>query len=86
MSGHVTESIFNTDEFVIPMADVQHIEKDRREIYKGAVKIIMKSTRYNFEHDCWDNQIWLNANVGPKFLSAWCQYRHELEKETLSDL
>ena len=94
--GKVSESIFSGERTVIPMADVQHIEKHlyasdimSSEIKKGDLKgisIITKHTKWGAEHDHWENEIWLNKDEAKKFISAWCFYRHELESETIKDL
>jgi hypothetical protein len=86
--GKVSESIFSDGNVVIPMADVQHIEKryhtcdltngTRKGDLSGSI-VITKHTRWNFENGCWDNNIWLSADQTESFLSAWCFYRHELE-------
>lgn len=87
--GKVTESIFDGDRVVIPMADVQHIEKhwypdDKRERnnYRG-ILVITKHTKWNMERDIWENNIYLDRDEADRFLRAWCDYRSELESETL---
>ena len=88
--GNVTESIFSGKSVLIPMADVQHIEKHW---YSGDLpkddstlrgyQIIMKHTKWNFEHDTWENAGYLPLDEGKIFILAWRTYRHELEKDTL---
>lgn len=82
----ITESIFDGTTTVIPMADVQHIEKHwyptderTRDNWRG-IKIITKHTKYNFEHDTWENIIYLDKKEADEFLKAWCVYRSELEE------
>lgn len=85
----VSESIFNGKSMIIPMADVQHVEKRFHQYNSadGTVKtgdisgymVITKHTTWNFEHDCWENNIWLGTEEGEAFLKAWCGYRHEIE-------
>ena len=83
MSKTVHESIFTCDDLVIPMADVQHIEKHKDD--DGFwLMIITKHTKYNFEHDAWENGIYVPARLARRFLDAWCYYRNELELDTLS--
>ena len=82
--GEVSESIYSDDNIVIPLADVQRIERQFNCCVKkcallGAL-VVTKHTRWNVEADCWNNQIWLTAEQTPKFLKAWRYYRHELEK------
>lgn len=90
--GKVSESIYSDGDLVIPMADVQHIEKQYHNLdladgtKKGDLQgafVITRHTRWNMEADCWANSIWLSSNQVEKFLSAWCYYRHELEAETI---
>ena len=90
--GHVTESIFSSKSVVIPMADVQHIEKQYHscDLVNGTKKgdlegamVITKHTRWDMEADTWANNIWLTEKDTLSFLSAWCQYRQELELDTL---
>lgn len=91
-SGQVTESIFSGKSSIIPMADVQHIERhwygDRertKDNYKGIV-VITKHTTWSQEMDTWKNNIYLDREEADKFISAWCMYRHELEKHTLMEM
>ena len=88
--SEVTESIFSDDEVVIPMADVQHVEKqytklnaDKQERILVGSLVITKHTRWDIDSDAWANNIWLNPEQTEDFLRCWCQYRHELEKDTL---
>lgn len=89
--GKVSESIFSGATTIIPLADVQHIEKwgtfpeQETTGQVSGIKIITKHTRWNFEQDCWDNNIYLNRDEAQKFLNAWCNYRAELESETLKE-
>lgn len=87
--GDVTESIFSGKSCIIPMADVQHIERhwygdaDRtRDNYKG-ILVITNHTKWNQERDAWENNIYLCRDEADAFLRAWCTYRYELEKTTL---
>ena len=88
MSKTVSESIWSSDSLVIPMADVQHIEKRKLTKPNDQVflMVIMKSTRYNFDIDDWDNPVYIPHRQTQSFLSAWCMYRYELEIDTLADL
>lgn len=90
--GKVTESIFSDKHIVIPMADVQHIEKEyhsydlmdgtKKGDFMGAT-VITKHTRWDMDCDAWANPIWLSGDLGKRFIRAWCQYRSELESETI---
>lgn len=81
MSHTVTESIYSSNTLVIPMADVQHIEK--RDL---GIIVVTKHTRWDHEVDHWANNIWIGKDEAPRFLRAWCDYRAELEADTLMDL
>jgi hypothetical protein len=89
--GKVSESIYSDEDVVIPMADVQHIEKKYHtcDLTNGTKKgdllgaiVVTKHTRWDMEADCWANNIWLSAKQVSTFLRAWCEYRYELEKDT----
>lgn len=89
----VNESIFSHKDVVIPMADVQHIEKKYHDcdLASGQKKgdlmgasVVTKHTRWDMDADCWANNIWLNADQTEQFMRAWCTYRHELEADTLA--
>lgn len=88
----VSESIFSGQTVIIPMADVQHIERHwystdekNKNNYRG-VRVITKHTKWDMEADTWANNIYLDRDEADLFIQAWCMYRHELEIETLSDL
>lgn len=81
----ISESIFTGKTTIIPMADVQHIERhwfsgdeQTEENLKG-YKIITKHTKYNVDVDVWENNVYLTKDEGDKFIQAWCHYRHELD-------
>lgn len=85
----VSESIFSGQTTIIPMADVQHIEKHwypsdekTRDNYRG-IKVITKHTKWDMQSDTWANNIYLDRKEADEFLNSWCMYRHELELETL---
>ena len=84
--ARVTESIFHTKHITIPLADVQHVEHFNYGDNEAGryVMVITKHTKYNFEHDTWENAICVTDHE--KFLAAWCRYRHELEFNTLADI
>lgn len=61
----ITESIFDGKTTIIPMADVQHVEKHwfgsevrTKDNYAG-IKIITRHTKYNMEADCWEKNPWV---------------------------
>lgn len=79
MKSKISESIFSTNKIIIPMADVQHIEKHYIGEEHVGYLIISKHTKYNFEHDTWENSIYLPLEEGKKFIKAWTYYRYELD-------
>ena len=72
MNEKISESIFNNTRVLIPMADVQHIE-----YLTNGCFVIMKSTKYNYEHDIWDNPVYLDTEETKKFIKAYCYFRYE---------
>lgn len=81
----VTESIFSGSSVIIPLADVQHIEKWDDHSVPG-IKVITCHTRWDFDSNEWSNSIWMSEPEATDFKAAWCRYRSELEAETLMDL
>lgn len=75
--GQVIESIYNGQGVIIPLADVQHIEKHNQH---GLI-IVTRHTRWDREDDVWANNIWIDKAEAPAFLAAWCRYRSEIEAE-----
>lgn len=82
------ETIYSDGDVVIPMADVQHIEKKHHscDLVNGTkrgdlmgVQVIMKSTRWNMEHDVWDNAIWIGRGKAEGFIKDWCYFRYEID-------
>jgi len=93
MSKTASESIFSSKSLLIPMADVQHIEKQYHscDLVNGTKKgelmgllIITKHTRWDMDADTWANNIWISKDDAESFLQAYCFYRHELEIDTLN--
>lgn len=70
----ISESIYDGETCVVPMADVQHIEK-----LKLGINIITKHTRWDMDADVWANSIFLSKEHAKGFLRSWCEYRAELE-------
>ncbi|WP_458756658.1 hypothetical protein ACSVBT_12825 [Afipia sp. TerB] len=85
MSRTVTESIFSGSSVVVPLADVQHIEKRHHNSIPG-IMVITRNTRWDFDRDEWSNAIWISEPEASAFAQAWCRYRGELEADTLMDL
>ena len=82
--SRVTESIYNGS-VIVPLADVQHIEPWPKHTIPG-IHVIMKSTRWDCEHDVWGNSVWISDPEAIEFKRAWCRYRSELEADTLINL
>lgn len=80
----VTESIYSGS-VIVPLADVQHIEKWDKHTVPG-IKVITKHTRWDNDPGDWANPIWISEPEATAFRSAWCRYRSELEADTLADL
>lgn len=80
--GKVTESIYSSKSVIVPLADVQHIEKWAG----GQLVVVTKHTTWDFDHDAWANNISISAGEADGFRAAWCRYRSELEADTLADL
>lgn len=80
-TGHVTESIYSGKCVVVPLADVQHVEKS-----DAGLIVVTKHTKWDREANYWANNIWIDGAEASGFLSAWCRYRSELEADTLADL
>lgn len=90
MENKISESIFSGKTVTIPMADVQHYEKtysDGKCINPNAPKekelegilVITDKTKWNFEHDTWENAIYISNwdKEAEKFIKAWCDFRYE---------
>lgn len=84
--GTVTESIYSGQNVIVPLADVQHIEKHNSKGVPDGIMIVTRHTRWDHEHDVWANGIWIGEPEATAFRSAWCRYRSELEANTLADL
>ena len=85
----VSESIYTSSSLVIPMAEVQHIEKLKRSDGKGGMVpnglfLITRMTTWSQEMDMWENPIVVPPDESEAFLKAWCFYRNELEASSPS--
>ena len=81
------ESIFSGKNCIIPMADVQHIERHwygteerNKHNFKG-IKIITKHTTWSVKIDDWSNNIYLDRKEADQFLKSWCLYRSLIEQK-----
>lgn len=79
----ISESIFDGATTIIPMADVQHVNKHN--LHKGCtrkIEIITDKTKYNLGVDYYENSIFLldienEEQEATKFMKAWTYYRYE---------
>lgn len=78
----VTESIYGSASLVVPLADVQHMEKNKH----GGLVVVTKHTRWDNDTGTWANNLFVPETEREAFLAAWCRYRSELEADTLADL
>lgn len=94
MANSVTESIYSGKSCIVALAEVQHCEKLWRapqppytsEPEPNGIHVITSKTRYDVENDTWANPIYISQAEANDFLRAWCDYRRELELDTLADL
>lgn len=69
-----TESIYNGKSAIIPLADVQHVERGTY-----GMQVVTDKTKWNFENDTWENAIFVCKSEEEAFLSAWRRYRSEVD-------
>ena len=77
MKNQISESIFTNGRILVPMADVEYIEKLKNSGKPNGIWVITKHTNWNFEYDMWDNPIFLPEEESKSFIDAWCYYRYE---------
>jgi len=70
----ITESIFNGEDCVIPMADVGYCSK----YANGNFFVVIKGW-VNDKFGAPSNEIFLPKEESKKFLEAWKRYRHEVD-------
>lgn len=81
--GRVSESIWSGSTTIIPLADVQFIEK----LAHGRLQVVFKNSTWDSGPDGgWNSAAKIGAGGASSFLRAWCHYRSELEADTLADL
>lgn len=91
--GKATESIYDGLSCIVPLAEVQHIEKIKRGPYIGetglqpnGLHVITRMTTWCQQMDGWMNPIYIPTDEAAAFMAAWCRYRSEIESETLQEL
>jgi hypothetical protein len=77
MNKKISESIYSNGHILIPLAEVQHIEKLKYDGKPNGIWIITNFTKWNFEQDIWENPIYLTEEESQEFIKAWCYFRHE---------
>ena len=80
MKTRISESIYHNKNVLIPMADVQHIE-----YLANGIFVVMKSTLYDFEHDVWNNPVFIDKDNQKEFVKAYCYYRYEKDVKEAID-
>jgi hypothetical protein len=92
--GQITESIFSGLNFIVPLADVQHIERhwypgDRertKQNYRGLI-VVTKHTTWDADIDTYANSLYIFAGEeAESFIQCWCRYRAELEADTIINI
>ena len=82
-----SETIYSDGDVIIPMVDVQHIERKYHscDLLNGTKKgdfmgisIITRHTRWDMDADCWANNIWIGEKA-EDFIKAWCYFRYEVD-------
>jgi hypothetical protein len=75
-------TIWSKGRYIIPMCDVQHIERrpipSSADPHKVQIVVVMKSTRLDNSGD-WDNAIWLQEDLGEQFIQDYCYFRSEID-------
>ena len=77
------ESIFSGESVIIPLAEVHHIERDKRSKFKDGLNVVLNGTTWNEEIDAYNNSVYLQGEEAKCFNAAWCRYRRELDFETV---
>jgi len=85
----ISESIFSGKTHIIPLADVQHVEKEvwgGTETFGQTTCVGRERNRYTVitNHTIKKDGKWINPIIlphfeGAQFMKSWCRYRYELE-------
>lgn len=81
-------TVFNGKDVIIPMADIVGMEKKvdsaGRETLVG-LNVIMNKTKWNFDHDCWENSIWVSNCEGQAdlFLKEFLEFRERVDGDLI---
>jgi hypothetical protein len=76
----VTESIFIGESVIVPLADVHHIELDKRDNFSDAIIIVMNGTTWNCDSDFYNNSVYIRYEEAERFKKEWCMYRTKIDK------
>jgi len=77
MTDKETRGLFQGETTSFSLGDVQHFEKhwfvgdDRARVPYRGIQIITCHTKWNFEHDIWENNIYLSRDEAEKFIKQW---------------
>ena len=86
---NVSESIWSNKDVLIPMADVQHIEKlkDNEGNFTG-ISIITKHTKWDNDHAYWANSIYVSnfKKDAEQFIQDYCYFRYEMDIKPYENL
>lgn len=86
--GKATESIYDGKRCIVPLAEVQHVEKVKRGPYPGetglqpnGLHVITRMTMSSGTSNEWLNPIYIEEDEAAVFLLAWCRYRSETDDQ-----
>lgn len=88
MKTRVNETIFSAGTWVIPMANVQHIEKTLGKDGEVAmICIVTDKTKWNFHYDTYENACFItNPDIAQEFLKVFSDYIAERDGMCESDV
>lgn len=72
MTDHSVNTFFGS--VIIPLNDVQHAEQHTNPA--NGLLVVMKSTRWDMDRDCWENGIWLLETEALAFAEAFAKFQH----------
>lgn len=77
----VSESIWSNGGYIIPMAEVSHIENllDSYSKEHNQIRIIFKYSKWDDAESSYHPSICLIDNMAESFKKDWCYYRAEFE-------
>ncbi len=73
------ETIYSNGEIVVPLADIQHIEKKTCEGQPNGLWLITKNTHWDMDADMWSNPIYIPQKYADAFMGVWCHFRYEVD-------